>query len=209
MLTNINPKLPMRDKAATKEYYVKRLEFVEIADYGDYLLIKKDNIEIHFFEYKELDVKQNYGQIYIRTDNIDILYQSMLDKKVDIHPNGTLQIKPWGQKEFSLLDPDYNLLTFGQYPENSLTIRKEETIQSVNSMEAKTNKGIKETVTKFEAGINIAVKIPKSKYEATVAFYRDILKFELKEMPLNNPTVSKSHQVKFGNNVLWLDCVDN
>ncbi|MBX7043430.1 MAG: hypothetical protein K1X85_11070 [Ignavibacteria bacterium] len=76
-------------------------------------------------------------------------------------------------------------------------------------MEAKTNKGIKETVTKFEAGINIAVKIPKSKYEATVAFYRDILKFELKEIPLNNQTVSKSHQVKFGNNVLWLDCVDN
>ncbi|OJY92489.1 MAG: hypothetical protein BGP14_14960 [Sphingobacteriales bacterium 44-15] len=24
------------------------------------------------------------------------------------------QIKPWGQKEFSLLDPDSNLLTFGQ-----------------------------------------------------------------------------------------------
>ena len=27
---------------------------------------------------------------------------------------GHLQIKPWGQKEFSLLDPDYNLLTFGE-----------------------------------------------------------------------------------------------
>ena len=63
--------------------------------------------------------------------------------------------------------------------------------------------------TKFEAGINIAIKIPKSKYEATVAFYRDILKFEVEEKSINNPTISRTHAVKFGNNVLWLDCVDN
>lgn len=114
MLTNVNPKLPMRDKTATKEFYINRLGFNEIADYGDYLLIKKDNIEIHFFEFKELDPKENYGQVYIRTNDIDNLYQSLLDNKTNIHPNGKLQTKPWGQKEFALLDPDSNLLTFGQ-----------------------------------------------------------------------------------------------
>jgi hypothetical protein len=31
-----------------------------------------------------------------------------------IHPAGHLQTKPWGQKEFSILDPDNNLLTFGE-----------------------------------------------------------------------------------------------
>lgn len=41
--------------------------------------------------------------------------------------------------------------------------------------------------TKFEAGINI--KIPKSKYEKTVAFYRDILKLDVEEKPIINPTV--------------------
>lgn len=61
----------------------------------------------------------------------------------------------------------------------------------------------------FEAGINIAIKIPKSKYEKTVAFYRDILKFEVYEKPIKNPTVSKTYEVKFGNNIIWLDCVDN
>lgn len=114
MLTNINPKLPMRDKTATKDYYLNKLGFTEISDYGDYLLIEKDHIEIHFFEFKEIDPKENYGQVYIRTNDIDSLYQSLLDNKVNIHPNGTLQTKPWGQKEFSLLDPDNNLLTFGQ-----------------------------------------------------------------------------------------------
>ena len=61
----------------------------------------------------------------------------------------------------------------------------------------------------FEAGINIAIKIPKSKYEKTVAFYRDILKLTVEEKPINNPTVSKTHEVKFGANIIWLDCVDN
>jgi hypothetical protein len=61
----------------------------------------------------------------------------------------------------------------------------------------------------FEGGINIAIKIPKSKYEQTVAFYRDILKLPVEEKPITNPTVSRTHQVKFGNNTVWLDCVDN
>lgn len=62
---------------------------------------------------------------------------------------------------------------------------------------------------KFEAGINIAIKIPKSKFEKTVAFYRDILKLEVEEKPISNPTVSRTFEVKFGHNIIWLDCVDN
>ena len=116
MLTDINPKLPMRDKAITRDFYLQKLGFEKIgeADFEGYLMIKRDNIEIHFFEFAELDIKQNYAQVYIRTDSIEALYQSFLDKGVSIHPNGHLQAKSWGQKEFSLLDPDHNLLTFGQ-----------------------------------------------------------------------------------------------
>ena len=116
MLTNINPKLPMRNKAVTREYYLNKLGFQEFgsADFDGYLMLQKDSIQIHFFEFKELKPKENYGQVYIRTDNIEELYKSFLNKKIDIHPAGHLQTKPWGQKEFSLLDPDNNLLTFGQ-----------------------------------------------------------------------------------------------
>jgi len=116
MLTAINPKLPMRNKAVTLDFYLNKLDFQEFgrADFDGYLMVQKDNIQIHFFEFKEIDPTENYGQVYIRTDNIDKLYQTMLDNKLSIHPSGDLQIKPWGQKEFSLLDPDNNLLTFGQ-----------------------------------------------------------------------------------------------
>lgn len=114
MLTAINPKLPMRDKSATKAFYIDQLGFSEIGDYGDYLLLKKDTIEVHFFEFRDLNPKENYGQVYIRTNEIEKLYQFFLDKNVSIHPNAPLQSKPWGQKEFALLDPDHNLLTFGE-----------------------------------------------------------------------------------------------
>lgn len=115
MLININPKLPMRNKAVTKEFFINRLGFSQCGDdYESYLMVEKDSIEIHFFEFKELDPKENYGQVYIRTDDIDGLYKSFQANQISIHPNGTLQTKPWGQKEFSILDPDNNLLTFGQ-----------------------------------------------------------------------------------------------
>lgn len=116
MLTAIHPKIPMRDKAITKDFYINQLGFRPLGnvDYNGYLMLQKDTIELHFFEFKELDPNKNYGQVYIRTDDIEHLYQSLLEKKVSIHPAGPLQLKPWGQKEFSLLDPDNNLLTFGQ-----------------------------------------------------------------------------------------------
>ena len=116
MLTDINPKLPMRDKNITREFYINKLGFKELGsvEFDGYLMMKKDQIQIHFFEFKELDPKENYGQVYIRSDNIDSFYQSLLDRKTTIHPNGPLETKHWGQKEFSVLDPDNNLLTFGQ-----------------------------------------------------------------------------------------------
>ncbi|MBB5079162.1 VOC family protein [Nonomuraea endophytica] len=65
-------------------------------------------------------------------------------------------------------------------------------------------------MTAYTAGLNIAMKIPKAQYEATVAFYRDTLGFEVKEEDVGYaPTVATTHSVKFGPNTLWLDRVDN
>ncbi|MBE9499629.1 VOC family protein [Streptomyces sp. AA1529] len=62
----------------------------------------------------------------------------------------------------------------------------------------------------FTAGLNIAMKIPKAQYEATVVFYRDTLGFDVREEDVSYaPTVSRTHSVRFGPNTLWLDRVDN
>ena len=78
MLTEIHPKIPMRNKHITKEYYINKLGFQQIGidNFEEYLMIKK--------------------------------------YKIAIHPNGSLQKKPWKQREFTLLDPDNSLITFGQ-----------------------------------------------------------------------------------------------
>jgi hypothetical protein len=116
MLIDINPKLPMRNKAITVDFYINQLDFIIFGDntYDAYLMVQKDAIQIHFFEFKELNPFENYGQVYIRTNDVDQLYNYYLSRNVPMHPNGKLEVKSWGQKEFSVLDPDHNLITFGQ-----------------------------------------------------------------------------------------------
>jgi len=114
MLQKIVPKLPARNLPETTSFYVNALDFTLVASYPDYLILEKDTQEIHFFLFETLEITTNYGQVYIRTTEISKLYETLLRKSVAIHPNGKLTTKPWRQTEFSLLDPDNNLLTFGE-----------------------------------------------------------------------------------------------
>lgn len=116
MLTAIHPKLPMRDKGVTTRFYCEQLGFKEIGDphYNYYFMLALDQIEIHFFLSVDLVPEEQDGQVYIRVDDIQKLYQSYQERNISIHPNGALELKPWNQWEFSLLDPDNNVLTFGQ-----------------------------------------------------------------------------------------------
>jgi catechol 2,3-dioxygenase-like lactoylglutathione lyase family enzyme len=116
MLFDVHPKLPMRDRARTLAFYVDQLGFTDrgLEPFDHYLMVGRDEVELHFFLHQDLDPLKNYGQVYIRTYAIEALYRDLKDQGVRIHPNGHLQTKLWGQKEFSVLDPDHNLLTFGQ-----------------------------------------------------------------------------------------------
>jgi len=46
MLTDINPKLPMRNKAITKDFYLNKLNFQKFGstDYNGYLMVQKENL---------------------------------------------------------------------------------------------------------------------------------------------------------------------
>jgi len=102
----------MRSKAATYHYYVTQLGFTRFGgDFPDYLMVEKDGFQLHFFAHKELDPTENYGQVYIRTSDIAALYSAITEQGIKAT---RLETKPWGQREFALLDPDNNLLTFGQ-----------------------------------------------------------------------------------------------
>ncbi|MCG8641342.1 MAG: hypothetical protein MI862_16535 [Desulfobacterales bacterium] len=56
----------------------------------------------------------------------------------------------------------------------------------------------------FEAGKNIAMKVPPHEYEATVAFYRDVIK--LVELTPNDE--GSTPRFDFGGKILWIDRVE-
>ena len=115
MITRIIPKLPFIDKQQTIDFYTGGLGYSLASDYGDYLIINLPKAELHFFSFPTLQPDKSDFMIYLRVGgHIEDLYQTIQDRGVKIHPNGKLENKPWGQKEFSITDPNGTLLTFGQ-----------------------------------------------------------------------------------------------
>lgn len=55
----------------------------------------------------------------------------------------------------------------------------------------------------FTGGTNIALKIPKFKYDETVKFYKDVIKLPYLGFKYG------SHSFQLGQSTLWLDCMDN
>lgn len=113
MITTIIPKLPFIDKQQTFDFYT-RLGYTMHADYTDYVIMTSDHTELHLFSFPTLQPAKSDFMIYLRVQNIDALYAEVQQKNITIHPNGMLSVKPWKQKEFSVLDPNGTLLTFGQ-----------------------------------------------------------------------------------------------
>lgn len=112
---HIIPKLPAKDLDETLRFFETGLQFSTQSRYPDYLIMKKGSAELHFFQFAELDPLSNYAMVYIRVERgIEELYEDYLKRGVAIHPNGPLERKPWGTKEFAVLDPNNTLLTFGQ-----------------------------------------------------------------------------------------------
>jgi uncharacterized glyoxalase superfamily protein PhnB len=115
MITTVIPKLPYIEKQKTLDFYVNQLGFSVMSDYGEYLLLESNNVELHFFHFSSLLPNKSNFMIYLRIDNeIENYYQKLQKKGVTIHPNGKLETKIWQQKEFSIIDPNGTLLTFGQ-----------------------------------------------------------------------------------------------
>ena len=115
MITTVIPKLPFIEKQETLNFYIDQLGFTLLSDYGDYFLLNNGNTEIHFFLFPTLNPKASDFMIYLRIDcEIETYYQDIQKLNVKIHSNGKLEEKHWNQKEFSIVDPNGTLLTFGQ-----------------------------------------------------------------------------------------------
>lgn len=72
---------------------------------------------MHFFAYEELLPSENYAQCYWRVKQVDALYAEC--KGANLPRFGaprleTVEDKPWGMREFAIVDPNGNLVRIGQ-----------------------------------------------------------------------------------------------
>lgn len=115
MITTVIPKLPFIEKQKTLDFYMNKLNFTLNSDYGDYVILSLDAIELHFFSFPDLKPENSDFMIYLRVDSdIENYYNKLQNSGIEIDSNRKLQTKPWNQKEFSIIDSNGTLLTFGQ-----------------------------------------------------------------------------------------------
>ena len=108
---NAIPKLASMDIQRSIAFYEK-LGFTQFAHYPDYAIVAQDGVQIHFWLCTDPAVPKATS-CRINVSSIDELFASY-SKLVVIHPNNPLTLKPWGLREFSILDVDGNLVTFAE-----------------------------------------------------------------------------------------------
>jgi catechol 2,3-dioxygenase-like lactoylglutathione lyase family enzyme len=107
------PQLPYLDKEETIDFYRNVLGFEVSDDWDGYIITRKDKIEIHLWQCKDENLPKNTG-CYIRYGrNIEDLYIKY-SRAAIIHEHGKLELKPWGMKQFSILDNSGNIIHVGQ-----------------------------------------------------------------------------------------------
>ncbi|WP_199336876.1 bleomycin resistance protein [Oscillatoria sp. FACHB-1407] len=110
------PILPTRDLLETITFYNK-LGFETISEHENYVILCRDSIEIHFSLFSDIDPAKSYVECYLRVTNVDELFQEFGQlslPNVGIPRIGRLEDKPWGMREFYIVDPSGSLLRIGQ-----------------------------------------------------------------------------------------------
>lgn len=111
VLNSAVPVLASLDITKTVQFYCSVFGFTKIyeepAAYG---IVQRDAVQIHFWACSEKHIAENTS-CRVNVKGVDALYAEYQPKGV-IHPNALLQEKPWGTREFGVVDEDGNLITF-------------------------------------------------------------------------------------------------
>lgn len=117
MFEKLSPILPSKDIVLTEAFW-HRLGFETVfRDEAEYLLIKRDGAEVHFFLQPDLNPAANDHGAYLRPSDIDALDAEWA--RLGLPSKGVPRLmraedKPWGMRELALIDLDGNLIRAGQ-----------------------------------------------------------------------------------------------
>jgi len=111
------PQLPSRNLANTLEFY-RRLGFDGfIHSHGGYAILMRGKMELHFFAHARLVPEKSAHCCYLRVANVESIHREFSRAQLPgegIPRQDALEDKPWGLREFAVVDPDGNLVRIGQ-----------------------------------------------------------------------------------------------
>jgi len=106
------PVLPSLDLQRSAVFYQSHFE-CSAEWFDEYVVLhNQDHFSLHLWKCNDPYLCINSG-FYIRVKDVDALYNKLNIEGV-IHPNGHIELKPWGMKEFAITDPDGNLIRIGE-----------------------------------------------------------------------------------------------
>ena len=112
------PQLPARSMARTLAFYARLGFDGEIAaPDGSYAFLNRGDLEIHLFAYPDLRPEESSFGCYLRVQDVDAIYLAFAEAKLPAQgiPRMTqLEDKPWGMREFAVIDEDGSLIRIGQ-----------------------------------------------------------------------------------------------
>ena len=111
------PTLPSRSLADTLAFY-ERLGFDgSLLGGGTYLVLVRGTLELHFFIHRGLLPAASSAGCYLRVLDVENLFRAFASAELPskgIPRMDPPENKPWGMREFAVVDPDGNLLRIGQ-----------------------------------------------------------------------------------------------
>jgi catechol 2,3-dioxygenase-like lactoylglutathione lyase family enzyme len=127
-LSSATPSLPTADVARARSFYVDLLGFEEIAGNEGFSLLRRDDVTVSLWGATDESWRETLdagkpvcsgaesfiagtASCSIQVAGVDELYEHCRTAGV-VHPNGPLGETPWGTREFVVLDPDGNAVSF-------------------------------------------------------------------------------------------------
>ena len=110
-LTSAIPVLPVRDVPAAVTFYRDKLGFSPVFEMGGYAIVVRGPAEFHLDGFAEWPRPQTTCRVNLT--GVDDLYADIEPKGI-VDPKEPLATQPHGMRQFSVLDPWDNRITFAE-----------------------------------------------------------------------------------------------
>jgi uncharacterized glyoxalase superfamily protein PhnB len=110
--------LPAADAAESLKWWTEICGFKETfrdATPPNYAGINRGDADLHIAGMDDKALARKVGDqtmVRLAVKGIDAMYAEYQNRGGKVHPNGALQTKPWGTKEFGAIDPNGVCVTF-------------------------------------------------------------------------------------------------